>query len=232
MKAILRLVYRFVKSIILKHRGVHVSPLASFNNHSVFEGCNVIHKGANISSTVIGYGTYIGANTVLNNAMIGRYCSIGANIKVVSATHPSKDFVSTSPMFFSTLNQSGKTYCSTNRFNEFLSIEGRTAIIGNDVWIGEGVTIKGGIRIGDGAIVAMNSCVTKDVPPYAIVGGVPARIIRYRFDSNEITELLSIKWWEKPEDWIMKHAESFSDVNIFLKEIENEDSAYYNSSSL
>ena len=232
MKAILRLVYRFVKSIILKHRGVHVSPLASFNNHSVFEGCNVIHKGANISSTVIGYGTYIGPNTVLNNAMIGRYCSIGANIKVVSATHPSKDFVSTSPMFFSTLNQSGKTYCSTNRFNEFLSIEGRTAIIGNDVWIGVGVTIKGGIRIGDGAIVAMNSCVTKDVPPYAIVGGVPARIIRYRFDSNEITELLSIKWWEKPEDWIMKHAESFSDVNIFLKEIENEDSAYYNSSSL
>ena len=68
----------------------------------------------------------------------------------------------------------------------------------------------------------MNACVTKDVPPYAIVGGVPAKVIRYRFDENVIQQLLSIKWWDKPEEWIINHAESFCDISVFLKNINNE----------
>lgn len=218
MKTLLKLIYRYVKSIILKRKGIYISPFTYFNDKTMFEGCNVVHKGASISSTHIGYGTYIGPNTSLCNAKIGRYCSIASNVKVISATHPTKDFVSTSPMFFSTLKQTGKTYCTTNRFNEFLSIEGRTVVIGNDVWIGDGVTIKGGVKIGDGAIVAMNACVTKDVPPYAIVGGVPAKILRFRFNEDEIQKLLSIKWWNKPENWIVNHAEKFNDINEFLKD--------------
>ena len=89
-------------------------------------------------------------------------------------------------------------------------------IIGNDVWIGEGVTIKGGVRIGDGAIVAMNACVTKDVPPYAIVGGVPAKIIRYRFTDEQIKFLLDFQWWNKSLEWIEKHAEIFVDIETFI----------------
>lgn len=232
MRKILKLIYRYVKSIILKPKGVYISPFAYFNNRSVLEGCNVVHKGAIISSSHIGYGTYIGPDTNLNNSIVGRYCSIAGNVKVVSATHPTSDFVSTSPMFFSTLRQTGKSYCTTDRFNEFLSIDGRTVIIGNDVWIGEGVTIKGGIRIGDGAIVAMNACVTKDVPPYAIVGGVPAKIIRYRFNEDQIRKLQLIRWWNKPESWIMKHSEAFNDINLFLMDVENENSTHNNSGSI
>lgn len=232
MKFIIKIIIRYIKSFILKRKGISISPYSHFNNKTICEGCNVIHAGANISSSYIGYGTYIGPNSLLSNARIGRYCSIAGNVKIISATHPTKDFVSTSPMFFSTLKQSGKTYVNSNCFNEFLSIEGRTIIVGNDVWIGEGVTIKGGVTIGDGAVLAMNACVTRDVPPYAIVGGVPAKIIRYRFDNNIIQGLLSIRWWDKPEDWIIKHAPEFCDITKFINNFRNENSTYNNCSSL
>lgn len=72
----------------------------------------------------------------------------------------------------------------------------REVIIGNDVWIGAGVFIKGGIKIGDGAVIAAHAVVTKDVPPYAIVGGVPAKILKYRFTDDVIRKLLDLKWWD------------------------------------
>lgn len=232
MKSFLKYLYRCLQSLVLKFRGVRISPLAFFNHKTSFEGANNIHKGAHVSNSDIGYGTYIGENTQLINCRIGRYCSIASDIKVVSATHPTKCYVSTSPMFFSTLKQTGLTYCDTNKFNESLLIDNRCAIIGNDVWIGDGATIKGGVRVGDGAIIAMNACVTSDVPPYAIVGGVPAKIIRYRFSSDQIHDLLSIAWWNKPEDWIIKHAHLFTAIDEFLTIVKNEDSTCNNSCSI
>lgn len=232
MKFILQYIYRYILSFFLKSRRVRISPLAIFNRKTSFEGTNNIHKRVNIINSDIGYGTFIGENTQLANCRIGRYCSIGSNINVISATHPTQGFVSTSPMFYSTLKQCGQTYCDTNKFNEFLLVNNRCAIIGNDVWIGDRVTIKGGTKIGDGAIIAMNACVTKDVPPYAIVGGVPAKIIRYRFSPAQIEGLLSISWWNMSEDWIIKHANLFTNIDDFLDSVKNEDFTRNNSSSI
>ena len=95
---------------------------------------------------------------------------------------------------------------------------GRCLEVGNDVWIGDNVLIKGGVTIGDGAIIAMGAVVVKDVPPYAIVGGVPAKIIRYRFDKEAINKLIAISWWNKPQEWIKQNAKYFNDAGAFLNE--------------
>ena len=86
--------------------------------------------------------------------------------------------------------------------------------IGNDVWIGEFVTIVGGVNIGDGAVIATKSVVTKDVPPYAIVGGIPAKVIKYRFDEETIGALLQSKWWDLPDDEIGKKLAAFTQTSL------------------
>ena len=92
----------------------------------------------------------------------------------------------------------------------------KVTTIGNDVWIGSKVTIIPGIRISDGAIVAYGSLVTKDVPPYAIVGGVPAKIIKYRFNADIINELIKIKWWDMDDEFIRNNYKLFLDPNSFI----------------
>ena len=165
-------------SLKLKKKNVRVSPLAHFNPKTVFEGNNVVAKNAVVSGAYIGRNTYINPDSDLTNCKIGRFCSIGPGISVIADSHPSSVFVSTSPSFFSTKRQNGQTFVNQNKFEERLSVDGYDIIIGNDVWIGTRAMLKGGITIGDGAIVAMGAVVTKDVPPNTLVGGVPAKIIR------------------------------------------------------
>jgi serine acetyltransferase len=95
-------------------------------------------------------------------------------------------------------------------------------MIGNDVWIGANVTILDGIRIGDGAIVATNALVTKNVPPYAILGGVPAKQLKKRFTDEQIGFLLKLKWWDKREEWISEHAKYFNSIDELKHIVENE----------
>src|SRR5690606_12842951 len=115
-------------------------------------------------------------NTQISDARIGRFCSIGSDARIgLGGTHPT-DRVSTHPAFYSPMPRSQLTFAQKASFEEYPG----SVIIGNDVWIGAGATIVDGVSIGDGAIVAARSMVTKDVPPYAIVGGVPSKLIRYR----------------------------------------------------
>ncbi|HII4508586.1 TPA: hypothetical protein ACY4R8_001825 [Clostridium perfringens] len=89
--------------------------------------------------------------------------------------------------------------------------------IGNDVWIGYGIIIIGGVAIGDGAVIGAGSIVTKDVPPYTIVAGQPVKEIRKRFDDNQIEWLMNFKWWDKPLEWISETADIFENIDEFMK---------------
>ncbi|GAY76208.1 chloramphenicol acetyltransferase [Sporolactobacillus inulinus] len=95
--------------------------------------------------------------------------------------------------------------------------------LGNDVWIGDSAKIMEGVTISDGAIVAADALVLKDVPPFAIVAGVPAKLIRYRFESEDINYLLSLKWWEKDLKWITEYSKYFNDINSLKNNINLED---------
>lgn len=170
---------------------------------SQFEGWNRI--GANsIFSGKMGQGSYIGTECHIT-AHIGRYCSIASRVVTVRGSHPTKDWVSTHPAFFSTQKQCGMTFVMEDKFTEH-----RPPInIGNDVWIGDSAVLMDDIYIGDGAVIAAGAVVTRDVVPYSIVAGVPAREIGKRFPQDIIDKLLKLQWWNKSEEWLQENAEAF-----------------------
>lgn len=217
-----KLLWRLYMSSKLKKNNVIIDRSALFNKGTSFGGNNVIHSRACVSSSLIGRYTYVGENSNLSCCKIGAFCSIGHNIEILSYTHPSRGFVSTSPVFFSTLNQCKETFVTYNKFDEFLRVEGYRLIIGNDVWIGANSIFIGGIKIGHGAIIAAGAVVTKDVPPYAIVAGVPARVIRYRFEDDQIQCLLANPWWDKPKEWLKSNVDSFEDITCLISKLNME----------
>ena len=186
------------------------------------EGMNKIYSHSSFGG-ILGYGSYIGHHSSLT-AKIGRFCSISNHVICNAGIHPFQaPFATTSPCFFSLRKQNGATFATQQMLNEIKTTDNEGAFdceIGNDVWICEGVFINGGIHIADGAVVLAHAVVTKDVPPYAIVGGVPAKIIGYRYDEATIKWLLNVQWWNNPIAWFRAHWSLLCDIDK-LK-------AYYN----
>ena len=178
-----------------------------------FAGHCAVGSKTYLKKTEIGEGTYVGTYNELSSVKIGRYCCLASHIIVVNATHPIKDYVSFHPSFYSTRAQAGYTFVKETSFQEFKKVDGYSCIIGNDVWIGENVTIIAGVRIGDGAMIAAGAVVTKDVEPYSIVGGVPAKLIRKRFDDSDIDFLLKFQWWNKDYDWLLANSHLFNNIS-------------------
>ncbi len=179
-----------------------------------------IHKTASVSSgsslvnTIINKYSYSGYDCFFSNCIIGKYCSIADNVYIGGAEHPLY-WVSTSPVF-----QNVKNSGPTKRFVKYDLDKIKTTIIGNDVWIGQGAFIKQGVKIGDGAVIAARAVVIKDVEPYSIVGGCPAKLIKFRFDEEIIKRLLLSAWWDLSEDNLEKVAKFIKEPEIFLTKIE------------
>lgn len=184
-----------------------------FIRKSVFEGKNYVGRFSKIYFSKIGFATYFGQKCTFIKASIGKYCSIGSNVCVVNGSHP-LNCVSTHPAFYSKYNCTGVYFDSSIKYTEYQYVDKEEKFyidIGNDVWIGNNVVIMQGVKIGSGAVIATGSVVTRDVEPYSIVAGVPARIIRKRFDEDTISFLLNFKWWDKGLYWIKNNSKFFTD---------------------
>ena len=156
-------------------------PLYRLRRNSYGKG-TIIENNVFMHNTDIGKYCFIGPNSSYNDTIIGNYCSMSTGIQIGGMEHPYKN-ISTSTVLSDVCNNPPKT------------------IIGNDVWIGADSIIKLGITIGNGAVVGANSFVNKDVPPYAIVFGSPAKIFKYRFDKELIDKIEASKYWDySPED--------------------------------
>lgn len=157
----------------------------------------------------VGDYTYIGGHCNVIHAHIGKFCSIAGVYSQIGMGKHSLDHISTSSLFTSKKNGTGSRWVEESKFEEYQDI-----YIGNDVWVGSSVKIMPGVHIGNGAVIGAGAIVTKDVPAYAIVGGVPARLIRYRFPEEVIKALEDSKWWLLPDNVLKEN------IHLFQKPLE------------
>ncbi|MQB08939.1 acetyltransferase [Agrobacterium sp. ICMP 6402] len=203
---------------------------AQFNRPKIAE--TVIHSTASIRDSGIGKCCEILADTILNNAdlgdysylgprcmvgdaTIGKFCAIAAEVRIGAPNHPmdrpSMHRFSYCPEYYSADAVRDKAFFDRRKQDR--------VVIGNDVWIGHGVIVLPGVKVGDGAVLAAGAVVTKDVPPYTIVGGVPAKVIRERFSRSIAEQLAAIAWWDWPFETIMARLADFqsSDIEAFCE---------------
>lgn len=157
-----------------------------------------------VRSTEIGYGSYTGQNTTIRCAQIGRYCCISSDVNIYGGSGHNYNHLSMYTNYW---------YKRTFGISQLPDIPIKRTILGNDVWVGTNAVILGGLTIGDGAVIGAGAVVTKDVEPYSIVVGNPAREIKKRFSDQIIASLLEIKWWDFPPDVLAKY------VGLLNKEV-------------
>jgi len=171
-----------------------ISLLTLIDNESYVSRKAKVYSHVQVYKFSIGDYSYVAGNAEVICTTIGRFCSIADDVIIGSGIHTLNN-VSTSPIFTESRNALGEECTSLTNANPFKHVS-----IGNDVWVGSRAIIMGGVNVGNGAVIGAGAIVTKDVPPYAIVGGVPAKIIRYRFSDDVIAKLEEIKWWNLSED--------------------------------
>jgi len=170
----------------------------------------IIRAGSEVGPGVsIGDYSYIsGPRAYVEAAVIGKFCSI-ARVTTIGVSDHNHQFVTTHPIILHPI------YGFVG--SSVLEPQKHPPIIGNDVWIGMGSFVMRGVTIGDGAVVAASSVVTKNVDPYSIVAGTPAKHIKYRFNENIISALLRIRWWDWDKDKIQRNLNDFKNIEAFVK---------------
>lgn len=169
----------------------------------------VIFDNTKLYNCKIGAYSYIQMNGRVFNCEIGRFCSIAASVSIAPGMHD-MNRVTTHPSFYFYTDALPKIYVTENKLPLFEKV-----YIGHDVWIGEKVVIVDGVKVGNGAVIASGAVVVKDVEPYSVVGGVPARHIKYRFDPETIELFQKSEWWNYSDEWFEKNADLMLDVERF-----------------
>lgn len=196
-----------IKYILLRRRfpsskvyfGAQVTPTSRIG-----ENC-ILYENVSLLNSEIDDFSYVQKHSVINNATIGKFCSIASNVSIGLAEHP-LNFLSTNPCLYDKSQPVLFSFDTVQSDRELVPI----TAIGADVWIGQNALIRAGVHVGVGAVIGAGAVVVKDVLPYSIVGGVPAKHLKWRFDKERRDELISLKWWEKGIDSITQIANEFS----------------------
>lgn len=200
-------------------RNLYLEKNIHLSRETQFDGNNRVCANTSFRKSKLGEFSYIGWHSNLNHTKIGKFCSIGPHVEVVLGTHPVDTFVSTHPIFYSAKKQCGKTFVGKTCFEELEYLDSQyCVVIGNDVWVGFGAIILQGVTIGNGAIVCAGSLVTQDVEAYSVVGGVPAKHLKYRFDRDTRNRIAQSTWWDRDIEWIQKNLQQFYHPEEFLKD--------------
>ncbi len=189
--------------------GTHTSALAILQQAKVHKTAAVC-SGVRLYRSELRRHSYIGRGSFVCDADVGSFCSLSEACYIGAAAHPLA-YVSMSPVFYRRDNILKRSFGVTD-FNPYAHTR-----IGNDVCIGYGAMIRAGVHIADGAMIGMGSVLTKDVGPYEVWGGNPARRIRRRFEADEIEQLLKIRWWDWPDALLNARAADFCDIHRFLE---------------
>ena len=172
-----------------------------------------------LRSVEVGRYTYFSPQSRIINCRVGAFCSIGPNIKVGFGRHPT-NYVSAYPSFYQPHDYSKADFGINVEFESHLPVR-----IGNDVWVGAHCLILDGVSIGDGAIIGAGAVVAKDIPPYTLAGGVPAKVIRQRFSDEQVAFLENLRWWDRDLDWLRARAPLFSNIERLMEAVSKESGA-------
>ena len=183
--------------------------IAQIHNSKIDKTAKVYSQCQVVNST-IGRYSYVTRGTDVLYCDIGSFCSISGGCVIGGPSHP-VEWVSTSPVF------EGCSSALKKKFAKIPYNPYKTTTIGNDVWIGNNVLVKAGVKISDGAVIGMGSVVTKDVGPYEIWAGNPAKLIKKRFDDETIEKLLKTQWWNLTDEEIEKYSELMNEPKKFLE---------------